>query len=303
MRDLVFGLKNLVDEEKARQAGLRQQGIAVKGSSESSCANRKAILKQCGKELYAAGYRHLKSPGDIKGRHINALLMRWKAQGLSVGTLKNRMAALRWLADKIGKRGLIPNDNMVLGIPHRCYVTNQSKAVKLTQEVLNKIPNEYVRFSLELQAAFGLRREEAIKFQVSYADQGNHLRLKSSWTKGGKERLIPIQDESQRELLNRVHQFAGSGSLIPRVKLYVQQMRVFEKQTSMAGLSRTHGLRHCYAQTRYIELTGRPAPAVGGATSKDLTKAEKEQDYKTRLLISKELGHERESITAQYLGR
>ena len=37
--------------------------------------------------------------------------------------------------------------------------------------------------SLELQQAFGLRREEAIKFIPSFADRGDHLVLKASWTK------------------------------------------------------------------------------------------------------------------------
>ena len=40
--------------------------------------------------------------------------------------------------------------------------------------------------SLELQRAFGLRREEAMKFQPSYADQKDHITLKASWTKGGR---------------------------------------------------------------------------------------------------------------------
>lgn len=41
--------------------------------------------------------------------------------------------------------------------------------------------------SLQLQQAFGLRREESIKFQPRYADRGDHIALKGSWTKGGRE--------------------------------------------------------------------------------------------------------------------
>jgi hypothetical protein len=46
--------------------------------------------------------------------------------------------------------------------------------------------------SLRLQAAFGLRREESIKFRPDYADRSDHIILKGSWTKGGRERAIPI---------------------------------------------------------------------------------------------------------------
>lgn len=38
----------------------------------------------------------------------------------------------------------------------------------------------------EMQAAFGLRREESIKFAPSFADRGDSVVLKPSWTKGGK---------------------------------------------------------------------------------------------------------------------
>jgi hypothetical protein len=63
------------------------------------------------------------------------------------------------------------------------------------------------------------------------------------------------------------------------------------------------GLRHAYAQQRYVELTGWKAPAAGGPLSKTLTPEQRDQDREVRLIISKELGHEREQITAVYLGR
>ena len=118
--------------------------------------------------------------------------------------------------------------------------------------------------SLELQQAFGLRREEAIKFIPSYADRGDHIQLKPSWTKGGKARTIPVRTEAQRQVLDRAHQLAGKGSLIPSTKNYRQQLRIYEAETARAGLSKMHGLRHAYAQTRYEELTGWKSPAAGG---------------------------------------
>lgn len=59
----------------------------------------------------------------------------------------------------------------------------------------------HVRMSLELQRAFGLQREEAMKCQPNYADRGDHLMLKASWTKGGKPRTIPIRTDQQRDVL------------------------------------------------------------------------------------------------------
>ena len=173
----------------------------------------------------------------------------------------------------------------------------------VTQSQLDKVRDEHVRMSLELQQAFGLRREEAMKFQPSFANRGDHLVLKASWTKGGKERVIPIWTEQQRDVLNRARRLAGFGSLIPSNRNYVHQMRVYEGNTLRAGLSRMRGLRHAYAQNRYEEMTGWRAPAAGGPDSKSLTSEQCKIDREARLTISRELGHDREAVTCAYLGR
>ena len=129
------------------------------------------------------------------------------------------------------------------------------------------------------------------------------LHLKASWTKGGKERDIPICTEAQRELLQDAKMLAGAASLIPAEMSYRDQLNRFKAQTAQAGIDRVHGLRHHYAQARYAELRGWNAPAAGGPTSKQLSAEQKVIDRQARLTISRELGHEREQITAVYLGR
>jgi integrase len=173
----------------------------------------------------------------------------------------------------------------------------------LTREQLEKVRDEYVRMSLELQQAFGLRREEAMKIRPCIADQGDHLFLQRSWTKGGRERIVPIRTEQQRELLDRAHRLAGRGSLIPSNRNYVQQMRIYEGNTRRAGLHHMHGLRHAYAQKRYEELTGRACPAAGGPVARELTPEQRERYCAARLTISRELGHEREAVVGAYLGK
>ena len=171
---------------------------------------------------------------------------------------------IRWWANKVDKRNVVAGSNEHYGIPDRRFVTNESKAKTVTCEQLEKVRDEHVRMSLELQQAFGLRREEAMKIRPCIADQGDHLFLKASWTKGGRERIVPIRTEAQREVLNRAHRLAGRGSLIPSNRNYVHQMRIYEGNTRRAGLHHMHGLRHAYAQNRYEELTGWKCPAAGG---------------------------------------
>ncbi|WP_130910764.1 phage integrase N-terminal domain-containing protein [Pseudomonas sp. Sample_9] len=280
---------------------LRQLCRRNRDGSHNTQADRIRSLGLIARQLREVGFRQMKAP-SLKGKHVQALLDRWQGEGLSVGTIKNRLAHLRWWAEKIGKAGILPADNTQLGVAERCFVTNFSKAQELGTD-LGKITDVHVRMSLRLQSAFGLRREEAIKFQPKYADQGDHILLKGSWTKGGRDRSVPITTSQQRDVLNAAHQLAETGSLIPAQKTYIQQRNTYDGQCKAAGLSHMHGLRHHYAQSRYVALTGWKAPAAGGISSKELTSMQRSQDRTARQIISRELGHERTQITATYLGR
>jgi len=287
VQDLNYGLKRLVYRS-------REGAFATR-------AAREHILQQAANTLHDLGYRKLK-PEGLKPKHVEALVAHWQAQDLSAGTIKNRLAHVRWWAQKVGKPAVVARDNTHYGIDRRTYVTGKDKSRSIDADQLEKVTDHHTRLSLTLQAAFGLRREEAIKFSPSYADKGDKLLLKASWTKGGKAREIPIRSEAQRQLLDEVHRFAGRGALIPANKNYYQQMRTYERNTLNAGLNKNHGLRHAYAQTRYVEITGWKCPAKGGPDRKSLTAEQRSMDQGARLTISRELGHERIAVVSVYLG-
>ncbi len=268
----------------------------------STQATRSRILDLIANQLQELGFRRMRST-SLKPKHIDALLAHWREQGISTGTLKNRLSALRWWAKKVNKPSIIARDNSVYGIGKRQYVAKESKAQKLDEKKLSLISDTYVNLSIRLQAAFGLRREEAIKFNPTYAMQGDHIKLKSSWTKGGRARILPITNDDQRKLLEEVKALARGGALIPPHLNYVKQLHRYERQSRNAGLSRLHSLRHAYAQRRYLELTEQVCPAAGGLPSKELNPAQRALAHKARVTISSELGHAREAISAVYLGR
>lgn len=280
---------------------LRQLCHRNRDGSYTTQADRMRSLSLAARQLREARFRQMKA-SSLKGKHVQALLERWQGEGLSSGTIKNRLSHLRWWAEKIGKAGILPADNTQLGVPERRYVTNISKAQELGTG-LEQITDVHVRMSLQLQAAFGLRREEAIKFQPSYADRGDHIALKGSWTKGGRERTVPVITAEQRDVLQATHRLAGTGSLIPADKTFIQQRHVYDGQCKAAGLSHMHGLRHQYAQSRYEALTGWKAPAVGGPQRQSLTMSQRLRDTEARERISKELGHNRAGIVSVYCGR
>ncbi len=268
----------------------------------STQASRSRILDLSANQLHELGFRHMQ-PTSLKPKHVNALVAHWQEQGISTGTLKNRLSALRWWAQKVNRESIMSRENTAYGIGARTYVAKHSKAQALDEGRLGQIEDKYVRMSVRLQAAFGLRREEAIKFQPVYAMQGDHIQLKSSWTKGGRARTVPITNDDQRRLLEDVRALTRGGALIPPHLNYVQQLHRYEKQTQKAGLSCLHGLRHGYAQRRYLELTERDCPVAGGLPSKEQKPEQRALDHKARAVISSELGHARAAISAVYLGR
>ncbi len=282
---------------------LKQLAYRYPEGSYATQANRRSMLELCGDQLWEAGYKQMR-PEDLKGRHVTALLGRWKADGIKPATIKNRLSVVRWWATKVGRRSILANANAHYGVPPRPYVAKTSKARALPTDKLGSVRNAYVRMSLEMQLAFGLRREESIKIRPWEADHGAALVLRASWTKGGRPREIPIRTAAQREVLERAKTLVKrkTASLIPSHKSYVQQMRSYEWQCRRVGLQKMHGLRHAYAQERFEELAGFPCPACGGPTRDAMTPAQREADEDARVILSAEMGHARTQITTAYLG-
>jgi hypothetical protein len=225
---------------------LKQLCRRNRDGSYSTQATRERLLTRVANELHELGFRGLQAR-SLKPKHVEALTARWLEIGLSTGTIKNRMIAIRWWAEKIDKRNVVARDNSHYAIPDRSLVVDRSKALRVDEFALAQVKDQYVHMSLRLQAVFGLRREEAIKFSPSYADRGHELRLKASWTKGGKERVIPIRTAEQRQILNEARALAGRGSMIPSHKNYKAQLRVYErhggerrKQRSLLQLHALH---------------------------------------------------------------
>ena len=141
---------------------LKQLGRRHREGSYATQANRAHLLSLIADQLYALGYKKLHVT-ELKGRHVHALVREWQRQGLAPGTIKNRMAALRWWAEKVGRAWVLVRDNSPYGIPERPSGATTSRACTVGAAELTKIRDPHVRMSLQLQQAFGLRREEAVR--------------------------------------------------------------------------------------------------------------------------------------------
>ncbi len=96
-------------------------------------AERKKILVQISAQLKQGGYR-LQSVQSLKPKHVNYLVERWEGEGLSAGTIKNRLSHVRWWAEKIGKASMLPKSNnganqaITLDLQKRTYTPTRARA-------------------------------------------------------------------------------------------------------------------------------------------------------------------------------
>jgi integrase len=288
MRTLNWQIKGICHQNRERSYATQNQ--------------RSRMLQRMATQLYELGYRHVEVR-TLKPKHVDALLELWRAQGISDDTIANRLAALRWLLKKVGRESIMVADNQYYGLTPKKPYTDVNKAKLLPLTVLEQIKDPHVKMSLRLQAAFGLRREESVKFIPATADRTDHdvphIWLKPSWCKGGRNRIVPITSEMQLEVLQAAYELVGRGaksSLIPSHKTFKQQRDRYDYECRRVGLSAMHGLRHAYAHRRYRDLTGYDAPVLGGEAPRDL-------DRRARGIITEELGHGRLEIVASYVGR
>ena len=294
MRDLNFELKNAC--KRSNQGSHRTQ------------EDRFNSLQLMANQLYELKF-HKMQMKSLKRKHGQALFKLWIKQELNVETIKNRLSHLRWWAQEIGKSSEVYARNrkyfIELGVEYLLDKEppklNRSKA--LTIQHLNEIDNPYTRYSLLLQDAFGLRREESIKFSVAYADKGGFIHLKGSWTKGGRPRDIPVTTIEQRLLLDEIKEFKPIGALIENGLTYAKQLNIYNYQLKIADIKNAHGLRHAYAQKRYYQLTGIQCPLRGGMKQSGMNAEQRKNDQQARKIVSNELGHGRISITSKYIGK
>ena len=294
MLQLEFELKRMCREHR------------VDGRTTQS--DRMELAATIARDLDTSGYhkfsRQKSCSRKLKDKHVRGLVQHWTGKGLSPGTINNRLAFLRHVCDWTGRSGVMSKRNADYHDGKRVREATVSKAAYVGRGILSRVRNRYAQASLRLQVVFGLRRKEALMIQPAWADRGNRIVLHNSWTKGGRQREIPITTPVQRQALDHAKAVAGNGSLIPASLSYKgYRDGLWQNACRSIGLTGTHGFRHAYAQDRYEALAGFPCPVRGGPKRDGMTAEQLQLDEWARSRVSSELGHGRLRVTNWYLGK
>lgn len=202
-------------------------------------------------------------------------------------------------------------------IPARSGIASESKAINPTEHArLTGAVTERIATLMALQRNLGLRFEESAKLNavraLVEAHNNGQVHIKAG-TKGGRARRVPASPAAIAALEQASRIQAGDRSMIPQTQNYAQFQSGAYRELIQAGGGGFHGERHDFAQARYRELTGAPAPVAAGWPRKERFQClaeylsipiamAKEIDQEARARIAQELGHNRIEITDAYLG-
>ena len=282
--------------------------------SHRSMEVRKELLVQSMRELRGLGFK-LKSPRNLQQKHVKALSEYWEAKQLSASTITNRLSVLRALSSWIGKPGMIQKSEDFVKNPEtvkRQQATTEDKswaAAGLDVEAMIGLIEAYdarVGLQVRLMREFGLRKREAVMFRPHKADLGLAIRVRDG-TKGGRERIVPLETPEQRRVLDLAKSRAKNvndhiGSPYRDLKQALRHINyVFERfGLTKRGLGVTaHGLRHQHLNELYESITGVPSPVRSGSITADI---DKHLHDVARARVSQEAGHERLGISNAYIG-
>ena len=280
--------------------------------------------------LLRALRRPLQNASELGRPHVLALLRHWEQQGHAEGTIQWRVSLLRRFFTLVGRPQVLPAgaawrtilraQGIRAGTLGRQQVATTPKgwrdrgidAAALIEAVRAQHP--VVASQLDLCLWFGLRKNEALQIRPHEADCGTHVNVVEG-TKGGKPRSVrfsaePARAQQQRAVLERAKQLAARhprGILaIPALRLQQSRnhvnyvLRKFAITRKQRGITQ-HGLRHQFGCDLFTELTGLPPPVLASAPA-----AAYHQDpaglVAARRALSRQMGHERASITAAYTG-
>lgn len=275
---------------------------------------RKELLVLSMRELRGLGFK-LETPYNLQQRHVMALVKSWEESGLAASTIANRISVLRALSIWIGKPGMIQKAVDFVDDPEsvkRQQATTEDKswsAAGLDIDAMIGLVEQYdarVGLQTRLMKAFGLRKKEAVMFRPLKADLGLAIRVRDG-TKGGRERVVPIETEEQRQVLalaksrvKHVNEHIGHPDLtleqaIRRVNYVFERFGLTKRGLGVTA----HGLRHEHLNDLYEQVTGVPSPVRGGSVVGAL---DKHLHDIARARVSQEAGHNRLNISDAYIG-
>ena len=270
------------------------------GSFRTKDRYYEAVKRFC---AYLANHYRLQKLENISGKHLVSYVLYLQEQGKSASTIKTDLSAIRFFHDKMShpKYTLPSNDALGVELERRRFgqqdrTWTNAEFGKLLGCAMAEGREDYI-LALYLARYAGLRIHECFRLDTAATERAlreNALTVKG---KGGKIRIVPIEDDRITMMLERLLDKTARGHklLVPdgvptdRAINGMQQFIIRNRDaicdpTAPDRRITFHGLRHTYAAEKYKALIN------GGMTPLD-----------AHFTVSRLLGHERPDVTDIYL--
>ena len=270
------------------------------GSFRTKARYYEACKRFC---AYLAAEYHLQKLENISGKHLVSYVLYLQDNGKSASTVKTDLAAIRFFHDKMShpKYTLPTNSELGVELEHRRFgqldrTWSGPEFNRLLGKAMAENRDDFI-LALYLGRYAGLRIHECFRMDTAAAERAlreNALTVKG---KGGKIRIVPIEDDRITMMLQRLLDKTERGHklLVPdgvptdRAINGMQQFILRHRDaicdpTAPDRRITFHGLRHTYAAEKYTSLVD------GGMTPLD-----------AHFTVSRLLGHERPDVTDIYL--
>jgi site-specific recombinase XerD len=310
---LPLPFRNAIDRLLDRKGQRTKNGTRNVGHQTK--LTRRHILMRVFAELYELGYK-IQEPENLRSAHVEALMKHWLANESGAAIIQNKLCTLRMFAEWIGKSGMVLHTQSytddrekvrrsVVAKVSRAWEAKGVDPLAMIERASQEDPR--VGLYLRLMYAFGLRLKEAICLKPlrDVTHDGQWLSARDG-TKGGRQRMVEIKTDYEKETLQLAQQFTNkrSGTITPPGMELMKAYRQAQRHIRNAGISRdglgvtAHGLRHQYAQRKYEQITGRSSPIQGGDPKQIDAETHTQACYEVMSL----LGHSRTDVGGSYYG-
>ena len=177
------------------------------GSFRTKDRYYEAVKRFC---AYLAVHYHLQKLEDISGKHLVSYVFYLQEQGKSASTIKTDLSAIRFFHEKMSHPRYTLPDNEELGVAlERRRFGQQDRTWtnpefgKLIGRAMAEEREDYI-LALYLARYAGLRIHECFRMDTAAAERAlreNALTVKG---KGGKIRIVPIEDDRITMMLQRL---------------------------------------------------------------------------------------------------
>lgn len=270
----------------------------------------------------------IQSFSEFGRAHVLALHRYWEQQGHREATVQWRTSNLRRFFTLIGKPQVLPagtawrkiltTNGITAGTLGRTQVATEPRGwrdcgvdpLPIIEAI--RVDHPVVASQLEVCLAFGLRKNEGTHQRPGSNDKGLFLEVLDG-SKGGKPRMVDFDEDPevaayQREVIARAKEVVTKDGILTIPGLTLKQMtnhvnyvlRKFKITKKDLGVTQ-HGLRHQFGCDLFRRRSGLPAMALGEVPAA-VYKQDPEKIREAQKYVSRQMGHERASITSAYAG-